>query len=403
MKISLVNAESTARKLSVLIRKHDSISIAVAWGGITEVAETLLAHSQKFESVLLGVDFSATEAALVERLVDVPNAYVAKNRPGCFHPKIFYFETADKAEAIIGSANFTKGGLGPNFEAGVHVIGKTNDPFFEQVRDQIKAYAQLRLAITSELAESYKRQTKAVASKSRQKSPILPNDRKGWARMNSPLAKMEWPQFVKLVRRDEYHDFKKRMKLVQAIQQIFSRNPSFANLSLAEAKGIAGMLGKNDAEAAGLTNFEWGWFGSMGAAGTFSELIGLEDDALAAAVDMIPSRGDVTEAQFNNYVLAFTATFSKSVRVARLAPATRLLAMKRPDVFVCVNRGNINALAEALSFAPTTTKLENYWARVIEPIRQAPWYTVERPRGRDAALWDARAAMLDAIYYRPTI
>src|SRR3546814_20552231 len=74
------------------------------------VAQTLLAHSEKFESVLLGVDFSATEAALVDCLVDVPNAYVAKNRPGCFHPKIFYFETGDKAEAIVGSANFTKGG-----------------------------------------------------------------------------------------------------------------------------------------------------------------------------------------------------------------------------------------------------------------------------------------------------
>src|SRR3546814_18427387 len=82
MKISLGSAAATARKLSALIRKHDSISIAVAWGGITEVAQTLLAHSEKFESVLLGVDFSATEAALVDCLVDVPNAYVAKNRPG---------------------------------------------------------------------------------------------------------------------------------------------------------------------------------------------------------------------------------------------------------------------------------------------------------------------------------
>src|SRR3546814_1290431 len=69
MKISLVSAAATARKLSALIRKHDSISIAVAWGGITEVAQTLLAHSEKFESVLLGVDFSATEAALVDCLV----------------------------------------------------------------------------------------------------------------------------------------------------------------------------------------------------------------------------------------------------------------------------------------------------------------------------------------------
>lgn len=402
MQISLVNSAATARKLSTLIRKHDRISIAVAWGGITDVAEELLAHSDKFESFLLGVDFSATEADLIDRLVDVPNAFVAKNRPGCFHPKIFYFETGLKAEAIVGSANFTKGGLGPNFEAGVHAKGASDDPFFVQVRNQLNAYAPLRLAITSVLADSYRRQAEAAAAKARPKNPTLPDNRKEWARVNSPLARMEWSEFVTLARRDEYHDFKKRMLLVRAIQQIFSRTPSFANVSAAEAKGIAGVLGKNEAEAEGLAKLEWGWFGSMGGAGTFAELIGLEDGALAAALDAIPRRGDVTKNQFDDYVAAFTAAFSNSSRVARLAPATRLLAMKRPDVFVCVNGGNRPGLAKALTFAPTTIKLENYWDRVIEPIRQAPWYTVERSTGRDTELWDARVAMLDAIYYRPT-
>lgn len=112
-----------ARRLSALICKHDSIRIAVAWGGITSVAETLLANSDKLKLILLGVDFAATEADLIDRLVGIPNAYVAKNRPGCFHPKIFYFESGTEAEATIGSANFTKGGLGGNIEAGVHVQG----------------------------------------------------------------------------------------------------------------------------------------------------------------------------------------------------------------------------------------------------------------------------------------
>src|SRR3546814_4861364 len=99
--------------------------------------------------------------------------------------------------------------------------------------------------------------------------------------------------------------------------------------------------------------------------------------------------------------LSFTAAFSGSSRTARLAPATRLLAMKRPDVFVCVNGGNTKGLAVALTFAPTTIDLKNYWERVIEPIQQAPWYNASRPTGRDMELWDARVAMLDAIYYRP--
>lgn len=401
MQISLVDALSTARRISALIRKHDSISIAVAWGGITPVAEILLANSEKLESILLGVDFSATEADFIDRLVDVPNAYVAKNRPGCFHPKIFYFESGAEAEAVIGSANFTKGGLGKNLEAGVHAKGAANHPFFAQVREQLNAYHNLRLPITLDFAKSYRRQASAAASKQRPKCPILPDEREDWNRVNSSLATMEWSKFVVLARADRFHDFAKRMKLMRAIQQIFSRAPSFANVTAAEAKGIAGVLGRGEAEEEGLDGFDWGWFGSMGGAGTFAELIGLADGALAAALDTIPWRGDVTEAEFDDYVAAFTAAFSNSSRTARLAPATRLLAMKRPDVFVCVNGGNTTGLAKALSFAPTTIKLENYWERVIEPIRQAPWYISPRPAGKNMELWDARVAMLDAIYYRP--
>lgn len=63
--------------------------------------------------------------------------------------------------------------------------------------------------------------------------------------------------------------------------------------------------------------------------------------------------------------------------------------------------GNKTGLATALSFAPTTLSLENYWARVIEPIQQAPWYNTPRPSGRDMELWESRVAMLDAIYYEP--
>ena len=80
----------------------------MAWGDLTPVAETLLANAAKFGSVLFGVDFAASDPDLIDRLAEVPGAFVAKNRPGCFHSKIFYFSSGAKAEAIVGSANFTK-------------------------------------------------------------------------------------------------------------------------------------------------------------------------------------------------------------------------------------------------------------------------------------------------------
>ncbi|KEQ53750.1 phospholipase D family protein [Sphingobium chlorophenolicum] len=402
MQIVLLEAKAIARRLSALIEKHDQISIAVAWGELTGVAEKLLANTAKFESVLLGVDFSATDPDLIDRLVDVPNAYVAKNRPGCFHPKIFYFQSGAKAEAIVGSANFTNGGLGSNLEASVHVKGEAGDAFFDQVRAQLSSYAHLRLPITGPLAATYRRQAKAADKAPRPTNPVLSGEAKDWARVTSPLATMSWKDFVKLARQDLHHDFRKRMKLVREIQQMFAKTASFGDLPVAEWKGIAGVLGAVEAEAARLDDFDWGWFGSMGGAGTFAELIGQKNAAIASALDAIPKRGDVTQDAFEGYVEAFTAAFAGASRTARLGPATRLLAMKRPDFFVCMNAGNTPGLATALSFAPTTLSLDNYWKRVIEPIHQAPWFNADRPAGRDMELWDARVAMLDAIYYAPT-
>lgn len=400
MHLSLLDAKSTARCLTALIKKHKRISIAVAWGSVTPVAEVLLKNSSKFESVLLGVDFSATSPDLIGRLVDVKNAFVAKNRPGCFHPKIFYFESGVNADAIVGSANFTGGGLNRNLEASIHVSGQISDPFFRQVRGQLDSYKFLRLEITQALADCYRRQVEAAKRIPPPKSPVLPKDRQ-WAYFNSTLGTMSWEFFEKLVRHDRYSSFRKRIELLSEIREIFAKTSSFAKLPPSKAKGIAGVLGRKEAKDMGLDGQDWNWFGSMSGAGTFAGLVGLGNSELGAALDRIPMLGQVTKEHFDSYMTAFAGAFSESARIARLAPATRLLAMKRPDVFVCVNAGNRQGLAGALSFASTTIRLENYWERVIEPIQQAPWYNSQRPSGENGELWDTRVAMLDAIYFQP--
>src|SRR3546814_15579858 len=90
-----------------------------------------------------------------------------------------------KAEAIVGSANFTKGGLDSNWEAGVHVKGAADDPFFEQIRGQLDRYRPLCLQITQPLAESYRRQSKAAGSAPGPKNPVLPGDGKDWTERKS--------------------------------------------------------------------------------------------------------------------------------------------------------------------------------------------------------------------------
>lgn len=56
-------------------------------------------------------------------------------------------------------------------------------------------------------------------------------------------------------------------------------------------------------------------------------------------------------------------------------------------------------MSTGFEFRHSTLNLENYWARVIEPLRNAAWYNSVRPNGRDADAWDFRAALVDAIVY----
>lgn len=182
---------------------------------------------------------------------------------------------------------------------------------------------------------------------------------------------------------------------------MFASVSSFADLSTFEWKAIAGVIGEKQKHEANLDQHDWGWFGSMKGMGDFANRIAEKDGAIAKALDAIPRHGEVSEAHYNQFRQEFLRAFKNSSRVGGVPTATRLLAMKRPDTFVCISKPNKYGLAEALGFPKTVLELDSYWERVIEPIRMSPWYSSQRPLGADAELWDGRVAMLDAIYYRP--
>lgn len=402
MKLTLLDAQGLVRTLKRLIERHDTIALAVAWGDYTGVAKVLVANKRKFRSVLLGVDYSASDPDLIDALAGTKNAYVTRKLSGCFHPKLYYFESGADAEAIVGSANFTRGGLGPNREACVHIVGRTNDVILKDISDLIESYADQRQPITKEVATSYRRQAEIAAQRPRARHPILPDGRKkDWQRMHSELATMDWATFARRARENSHHDYSESIRMLRKVQSMIAEAGRFDNLDRAQWKAVAGTIGEREKVTGGLDGYGWGWFGSMAGMGVFANLIGNQSREIAEAMDSLPARGDVTEQDYHAFLQSFTRAFHGSSRTGGVPTATRLLAMKRPDCFVCVDGPNRAGLAEALAFAPNTLKLDNYWQRVIEPIRLSPWYNARRPGGEDGELWDYRAAMLDAIYYDP--
>lgn len=399
MKTKIVNGRGTAQALRRLMRAHDEIHIAVAWGYDGPLAEELLLHKRKFKSVTIGLNGFATAPGLVKKLVEVPNAFIAQSSPGLFHPKIYYFQSGDRAAAIIGSANFTRGGFEGNVEAGVLFEGRADSDVFIGLRKELAGYAGMRKAVTREIAKSYARQHKIACVRRPPRDPILPDNKKKWKLLNTELATMEWPVFARKAREDPAQKFAMRIRLLHSVQTYFVGIVSINALSSAQWKAIGGVLGKTERDAQEIESFDWGWFGSMGGNGDFATRMGAKNPELAAAIDSIPRAGLVTEADYDRFCDHFRSAFVSADHKGNVATASRLLAMTRPDSFVCVNGRNRPNLAAALGFAPTTLVLSNYWARVIEPIRLSPWYNVPRPEHRYGELWDYRAAMLDAIYY----
>lgn len=401
MKIKLLNAGKTKSTLRRLIRDHEEIQIAVAWGYNGNLADILFDNSAKFRSITIGLNGFATSPDLVDRLIDTPNAFIAKATGGIFHPKLYLFRSGNTLEAIVGSANFTNGGLKRNHEACLLISGSNRDEIFDQIQQELSGYNPLKQRVTRVLSDSYRRQYDAANKRKGLRDPILPNDKHGGKGLASSLARMSWSEFAASANIDPHHNFVRRMKLLREIQRLFASVKTFSELSSAEWKGIAGTLGHSEKRTAGLDDHDWGWFGSMGGNGDFSSLILNKNNGMGSALDCIPRKDPVSFEKFEEYSNLFEKAFvdADTHHIGKYPTATRLLAMKRPDMFVCVNGKNIGGLAKALDFAPTTLSMSNYWERVIVPIQSSPWYNAVRPNGDGSELWDYRVAMLDTLYY----
>ena len=145
---------------------------------------------------------------------------------------------------------------------------------------------------------------------------------------------------------------------------------------------------------------DWGFFGQMSAYGSYSPILQRHSKLFSKALDLIPIQVPVKRRHFDAYLSALKKIPGASKTWTGIG--TRLLTMKRPDHFVCIDNANRTGLCGYFGSAPTTTDLDNYWERIIAPMMLTPWWQAEMPEDDvEKQIWMGRAAMLDAIYYDP--
>ncbi|HPS82905.1 MAG TPA: hypothetical protein PLA88_01220, partial [Bacteroidales bacterium] len=100
---------------------------------------------------------------------------------------------------------------------------------------------------------------------------------------------------------------------------------------------------------------------------------------------------------YQRFLFHFTKIFEGNY----LATATRLLAMKRPDVFVCLDSKNKSSLCKDFGIVQLGLDYDRYWDEIVERIYDSDWWLHPNPKDNiEKDVSNSRAAFLDSIYYK---
>ena len=204
------------------------------------------------------------------------------------------------------------------------------------------------------------------------------------------LVSLSWPDFFARVRAEQHPPghplMHERLQVIRAIRELFAQTVHFRDLDYTGRRKIAGLFKS--------ANPNFLLFGSMQWVGRFKQAIKDNNEGISLALDEVPLDGDVSRDHYQR----FTDRFLKAFERAGMALASRLLAMKRPDTFVCVNNQNREGLVQAFRIS-LSRDAKAYWD-LIERVRACTWWKAPPPAaGDEREVWSARAAFLDALFY----
>lgn len=352
--------------------------------------------------MVVGTHFYQTHPQFMSAFLATPRVRFVLNPDGVYHPKVYLFEKPrGRWECVIGSMNFTHGGLSENDEVAVLIseADREAEQALGRIRAAINGYWEAAKALTTEDLEVYRaawarKQQLQKNLRGRFGSPTDNHDDRGAPPLTVPLLRMTWTNYFRVVQSERLpapyeRGMESRLPVIRKAKELFARYTQLKRMDPDERKMIAGLMAKD--------SVNYMIFGSMRGDGTFWQAVNENDRHLSAALDSIPATGDVTRKAYLAFITEFGRAFTDGRN--RLATATRLLAMKRPDTFVCLDARNKSGLCAAFGVR-RDLGAEAYWDSVIERLRDAAWWNAPSPRsGVEREVWDARAAFLDAHFY----
>ena len=298
---------------------------------------------------------------------------------------------------LVGSANLTTGAMKENSEIMLHVSSGADaaSKIKEEILEQISDYWNMGEVATDSVVKKYRDLRKIQRPAFMRISGTYSSKKRGATPMpiDTEIMFMTWSRFYRSIQKHGINGIDDRCRLLDFAHDTFQENESFSRMSADQRKIIAGLTHDTDINHA--------WFGTMGGHGDFAHAISENNSYISKALDHIPLVGAINRDHYNSYVKEFNRAFPKRRRRQKFIGTTsRLLAMKRPDQFVCLNRENKKNICEEFGIKRTHMTYDRYWEDLICRIHDSVWWNSPRPKNRmERRVWEGRVAMLDAIFY----
>ena len=384
-----------------LLDSYNEYYWLTAWASTSSKAfEKLDKYRDKIKQIVVGLHFYQTHPDFIEKFLDSESVRYIKQPEGTFHPKMFlFYNSKTDWEILIGSANFTHAAFNVNTEISTLITSRDSTPDLTIIdvfgiinsvwadsnsfdKQELDAYRKIwknnRPKIKS-LSGKYGNRTKSKKQKSK---PIY----------QVPVANMDWKEFIQKVRQERHHSLDSRIKVLEIAKDLFKKADSFSQLETDERKFIAG-IDNNTIEIHGV---DCKYFGSMIGSGKFKNKIIENDSDISKALDEIPLSGQITKRHYDRFLDYYSKSFDGNF----LGTATRLLAMKRPDIFVCLDSKNKSALCKDFEIVQSGLDYQRYWDDIILRIYDSEWWLNPDPKSEtEKRVSDSRAAFLDSLYY----
>ena len=376
-----------------LTNQYENFYWATAWAGVgSKHFDSLLKNKDKIRKIVVGIHFYQTHPDFILTFIDNKNLQFVNQPQGTFHPKLYLFHNTDSDwEILIGSSNFTYEAFNKNTEANTLVSSKdiNSEEFLKSAYKLIGESWKISKSFTQTDFLRYKTIWKNQRPKIKSLSGLYGSDESdGKPIYEVPVINMTWKEFVSKVRNEDSHGLDRRLQVIDIAQELFSSVEHFNELNDDKRKFIAGATTKYAVD--------WGFFGSMIGRGDYVHEIIVNNKNISIALDQIPLNGQITRIHYDNFIKYFTKVFSGNY----IGVASRLLAMKRPDVFYCLTAKNQKRFCKDFNVKKSEIDYKGYWEHVIERIYDSEWWL--NPTGsskQEQKISKARAAFLDAIYY----